>query len=389
MTRLTVSPLREAQPYCDLVEQYGSPFMLLDGDCLRQQYRRLCAALPDVALYYAIKSLPQLDVLRILQQEGASFDVASSGEIALLQKIRANPRHTIHTHPIKRDQDIRDALRFGCTTFVVDNVDELLKFQRYRSRVGLLLRVSFRSPSAVVDLSKKFGCALDDAMPLLNTAVQLGIHIKGLSFHVGSQCKDASAHVNAIAACHDLIQQARAAGFAPMSVLDIGGGFPADYQRQGIDIDRFCQPIRDALQLLPSHISVIAEPGRYLSAPAMKSISTVMGRAQRDGHRWYYLDDGLYGAYSGQLFDHMTYPLEVFSNIPERESSVLAGPTCDSIDVIDESIQLPPLRLGDIVVGHMMGAYTWATATEFNAFPKARVITIDTGYKEQNNRLSA
>jgi len=103
----------------------------------------------------------------------------------------------------------------------------------------------------------------------------------------------------------------------------------------------------------------------------------VMGRASRDGRHWYYLDDGVYGSYSGQLFDHMRYPLEVFSDSAERHPAVLAGPTCDSIDVIAEDIVLPELAIGDLVVGHCMGAYTAATATDFNAFPRARIVTLN------------
>jgi ornithine decarboxylase len=124
---------------------------------------------------------------------------------------------------------------------------------------------------------------------------------------------------------------------------------------------------------------ILAEPGRFIAAPAAIGVASIMGRAQRDGRWWYYLDDGVYGSYNGRLFDHCTYPLEVPGRTGELFPSVLAGPTCDSIDVIEESIDLPALEVGDLVVGRMMGAYTWASASEFNFFPKATVLALDRG----------
>jgi ornithine decarboxylase len=331
--------------------------------------------LPDVALYYAIKAFPNADVIRTLRDEGACFDIASNGEIELLRAVGVAPRHTIHTHPIKKDRDVRAALRFGCTTFVVDNVDEIAKFVPYRKRVALLLRVSFRSPDARCDLSRKFGCAPEEADALLDHAATLGLHVKGLSFHVGSQSGSPDAHVQAIGACAQLMERQRRLQ-RPMSVLDIGGGFPSNYEGTTMPIDLFCAPVRDALAELPGHVRVVAEPGRYLVAPAATSITSVVGKAVRGGKRWYYLDDGVYGAFSGQIYDHTRYPIGVLRS-GEAFPSVLAGPTCDSIDVIAEDIALPELEIGDLVIAPMMGAYTIASASEFNSLPKPKVIAIN------------
>ncbi len=379
MTNLVkVSPAADAERYRTLIRESGySPLLLLDCERLRFQYRSLAAALPGVELFYAIKSLPNLDVLRVLAEEGAGFDMATSAEAEMLREVAVSPRRTIHTHPIKRPRDIIDALRYGCTTFVVDNPDEIAKFLPYRSRASLLLRVSFRSPSAKVDLSRKFGCAPGEVPALLAEADRLGIQVKGLSFHVGSQSGDSAQHVKAIETCNQLIRERRASGGAPLSLLDIGGGFPASYTLGEVDIDAYCAPIRAALAQLPDSVSVLAEPGRFLSAPSMTGVCTVMGRALRDGRYWYYFDDGVYGSYSGQMFDHTHYPLEVFSDSAERIPSVLSGPTCDSIDVIAEDLSLPELQIGDLLVGHCMGAYTAATATDFNGFPRARIVVVN------------
>lgn len=377
MSRLTVQPAKDATFYQEMVKEHGSPLLILDCQKLVEQYQALSKALPGVEFFYAIKSLPHLDAIRTLAGLGAGFDIATSGEVELLYQQGARPRHTIHTHPIKRDKDIRNALRFGCTTFVVDSVYELEKFVDYRHRVGLLIRVSFPNKNATVDLSRKFGCKPDEVKILLQKASQLGLHVKGLSFHVGSQCADSFKHVEAIQQCQQIIERCYENSGKLLSVLDIGGGFPVEYINPVQDIETFCQPIRQALSELPDNVSVVAEPGRFLSAPAMTSVSTVMGKTHRGDSTWYYLDDGVYGSYSGQVYDHATYPLTAFSDIEQRETAVLAGPTCDSIDVIAEDIQLPPLSIGDIVIGRQMGAYTSASATDFNLFERAKIIVVN------------
>jgi ornithine decarboxylase len=211
---------------------------------------------------------------------------------------------------------------------------------------------------------------------LIEQARRLGIRVRGLSFHVGSQATDPAKYVEAIHACTNLIAEALLAGLPSLDVLDIGGGFPVAYNDAVMPIDEFCQPIRAALAKLPSHVRVIAEPGRFIAAPAAIAVSSVMGKARREARWWYYLDDGVYGSYSGQMYDHAKYPLSVLRE-GELFESVLAGPTCDSIDVIDDSILLPELEVGDLVVGRMMGAYTWASATDFNFFKRAKVVVMN------------
>src|SRR5690606_4537514 len=159
------------------------------------------AGLPVGRLCYAITPLRHAAVVLCLRDEGAYFGLASAGEVELVKAQGIAPSRCIHTHPIKRDSDIRDALRYGVTTFVVDNPDEIKKFVRYRKRAELLLRVSFRSPNAVVDLSRKFGCEPGAVLGLIELARRFGIRVRGLSFHVGSQATEPTKHVEAIRAC--------------------------------------------------------------------------------------------------------------------------------------------------------------------------------------------
>ncbi|HUA90344.1 MAG TPA: type III PLP-dependent enzyme [Steroidobacteraceae bacterium] len=360
-----------------LVREFGSPLLILDCERVRVQYRKLKKALPHVDLHYALKPMPHPAVVQTILDEGGYLDLATTGEVQLARRLGVDPARCIHTHPIKRPADIQNALDYGVRTFVADNPDEVRKFARLGERAELLLRVSFRAPGAVCDLSRKFGCDPEDVPALARRVAAAGVPLRGLSFHVGSQAPDAAKHVEALSACARLMAALRREKIGPCDTLDIGGGFPIDYATPMQDIASFCAPLRQALGRLPRRLRVIAEPGRYLAGPAVIGVATVMGRAQREGHWWYYLDDGLYGSYSGQLFDHARYPVEPLRAAPERLPAVLAGPTCDSIDVIAENLMLPKLKAGDLVVGRAMGAYTWASATDFNFFPRATVVAVN------------
>ena len=376
--RLPVADPLAAESLEYLAVQYGTPLLVVDAERVRQQYRRLQGALPGVVLHFALKPLPHVAVVRALAAEGASFDLATNGEIQIVRSAGIAPERCIHTHPIKRDADIRTALDFGVRTFVADNPDEVRKFGAYRDRARLLIRVAFRSPDAICDLSRKFGCDPADAPGLVALARGLGVAVAGLSFHVGSQTATPAMYVEAIGVCAGLMQRCAAAG-AALGVLDIGGGFPVDDVARGLQVEEFCAPISAALAGLPPSVQVYAEPGRYIVAPAATAVAAVMGRALRDERWWYYLDDGLYGSYSGQLYDHARFEVDALKVAAQRFPSVLAGPTCDSIDVIAEDVALPLLEAGDLVAGRSMGAYTWASATDFNLFPRATVLVLDRG----------
>ena len=213
-----------------LVAQHGTPLLLVDCDVVRRQYRALHEALPNVTLYYALKPLPNAAVVAELRDLGACFDLATAGEIKLVKAAGVPPERCIHTHPIKSDAEIAAALRFGIRTFVADNPDELRKFVRHRRRAEILLRLSFRDPTAVVDLSRKFGCEPAAVLPMLELARSLGVRVRGLSFHVGSQVAEPRKYVEAIGVCADLIDAARQQGLAELDVVDIGGGFPIPYR---------------------------------------------------------------------------------------------------------------------------------------------------------------
>src|SRR6187402_476716 len=192
-----------------LVAEFGSPLLIIDCQRVREQYRKLHKALPGVDLHYALKPLPHPSVVETIVEMGGWLDLATTGETQLVTQLGIDPARCIHTHPIKRDIDIRNALHLGVKIFVADNPDEVRKFEPYRDQAQLLLRVSFRSPGAVVDLSRKFGCDPEGLLDLARLARKLAIPVRGLSFHVGSQAGDPSKHVEAIEVCAKLMQKAR------------------------------------------------------------------------------------------------------------------------------------------------------------------------------------
>ncbi|MFL5305177.1 MAG: type III PLP-dependent enzyme [Polyangia bacterium] len=299
-----------------LISHHGSPLLVIDCDVVRRQYRQLAGALPGVKLHYAMKALPHPAVLSTLLNEGSSFAASSSTEIRTLLSLGVAPQRLLYNHPIKRPDEVREAIELGCEALVVDNAAEIEKLAGFRGRATGVLRIGFRSSDAGGDRRRKFGCQIDDAMGLLELGNRLQVPMTGLSFHVGSQCASSRGHVKAISDCLALAKQASAAGLPPIRVLDIGGGFPVGYDVPTPEIEQFCAPIREALSLVPGDMRVFAEPGRFLVAPAGEGIATIVGKTWRGDVPWYYLDDGVYGSFSGVVYDAARYSLTVLSRSP-------------------------------------------------------------------------
>lgn len=371
MSNVFVLPSNKQQQYRDILQRYNQDKLLVfSASTAIEQLKTLKRYLPTVTPHYAIKSCPHPTLLQVLADNGCCFDVATIGEIQLLRQIGVSGSKTIHTHPIKNDVDILAGIQYGTKVFVVDNICEINKFVKYKDQVKLLLRVSFPNPDAAVDLSRKFGCVPENIEPLLLQCQQLGLSVVGLSFHVGSQAKNSNRYLQAIDCCVEILNK------YDMRILDIGGGFPIEYHGFSPDLEAFFGPINAKLQQYPD-LCVISEPGRFISAPTMTCISTVVGVSHRIDATWYYLNDGVYGSYSGVIFDHINYNMLVFSDDVSRHTTVLTGPTCDSIDVVVSDCQLPLMNVGDLVVGLNMGAYTMATSTSFNCIDPPMIVDVE------------
>ncbi|HYI51177.1 MAG TPA: type III PLP-dependent enzyme [Microbacterium sp.] len=363
---------------------HGTPVLLLDPETVRRQFRRLTAALPFVGFHYAVKALSHEAVIEALADEGCGFDVATGAELALLDGI--DRTRIIHTHPVKKASEIAEALAAGVRTFVVDNEAELDKFTGAPQDVRLLVRLAYRSPNAKSDLSTKFGVGPFEAAHLVERALEQGIRIGGFSFHVGSQLDDPARFAVAIRETLALMDHLEATLDVRFETLDIGGGFPVAYDSAVTPLEDLAAMIRPLLETRADRLSIIAEPGRVLVAEAMTLVTSVVGIAERSDGRWYYLDDGLYGSYSNVLAEDV-HPL-IFS---ERELAgrdadsaahrwaTLAGPTCDSSDVIAREALLPQLEVGDMLVSPVMGAYTAVTSTRFNGRTATPVAVVGQG----------
>ncbi|MEE8576988.1 MAG: type III PLP-dependent enzyme [candidate division Zixibacteria bacterium] len=353
------------------------PQLLLSRSEIGRNIRALRNALPRAEIYYAVKSNNHPVIIDEVAQAGGNFDICSAGEIERIASHWHPPQDLLHTHPIKSIDEFDSAVAAGVRTFVVDNQSEVEKLWRYKD-CKLKILVRFRIPTnsrAVVNLQYKFGCTTEEVMQLAKLIEQSGHEFQGLSFHIGSQCSHSENYLLAIKAASTLIRKLDLAGL-PLSVLDIGGGFPVEYIQPMPSIDKFCAPINIALQehIRPG-IKVICEPGRFISASAATLVCSVIGKAVRDGKIWYYLDDGLYSTFSGILYDQCQYPVLTDRRGPAR-LSVLAGPTCDSFDVMYDGLMIPEHQIGDIIAFPRTGAYCAVSGSDFNSLkrPEYRII---------------
>lgn len=365
-----------------LLDHCETPVLFLSQDVIRDSYDQLQMALENVKLYYALKSNAHPAIIEELKGTNCGFDVCSDKELDLVQEAGILPENCIHTHPIKTDRMIRKAWGFGIRTFVIDNTYELKKFNGRYDELKLLIRVSIRNAEAKSDLSKKFGvCRDEEVMELAMDSKLRGVKEIGLSFHCGSQAEDPLVFVRAIERCKNLVQKLELEGIR-INCLDLGGGFPISYDEHTFDLQDYCCRFTEDLDFFSDKgIRLIAEPGRCISGESMCLVTRIIGKSIREDQIWYYIDDGVYNSFSGRIYDYSDYPLFIPSS-PEgvSYSSVIAGPTCDSIDVVKPNIWLPSLEIGEALTFQKMGAYTSESASCFNGFEKTRIAVIEKAF---------
>lgn len=355
-----------------LAEKYGTPLLVLSTAQIERNYRFLEEHLPKVKLYYAVKSNPHEEIVRTLANLGSYFDVASDGEMLTLSEMGISGDRMVYANPVKTQSGMAAARRTGVYKFTFDSKSEVTKMAKHLPGGTVLLRVRVDNPKALVDLNKKFGAHPDEVMELLTMARDAGLDVAGLCFHVGSQSTDADGHMEALRICRRLFDQALAAGFH-MRILDIGGGFPIPSLHQEIDLTAMMNTIRQGLEELFPDTEIWAEPGRFIGGTAMNLITRVIGSQYRNGQNWYFLDDGLYGTFSGVIFDHWDFELISFKD-REVIPATFCGPSCDSLDIMFKDKLTPMLEMDDLLLVPNCGAYTSASATVFNGFAKTPII---------------
>lgn len=376
---------RQAQPVLsfelarELGDRYGTPLLVVSRSKLIENYNKMRDFLPGIEMFYAAKANPDHHILTTLCEQGCSVDVCSFGELQAALRAGFAPEHMLHTHPCKTQSNLLDCYETGIRWFVYDNQLELEKMAKLTPDVNLLLRLAVSASSSMINLSAKFGAPLHEAVNLAIAAARANMNLRGFSFHVGSQClnpEDYRTALRRIREIWDRVSDER----IEMDTLDIGGGFPAPYRSDAPSIESYCQSIHDGLHEIFGDLSIriIAEPGRGICAESVSLITRVIGKNNRWDMPWYFIDDGMYGSFSGKVFDHIDYPIlaENASNRP-LTNCVLAGPTCDSGDVVSRDQMMPDLEIGEILLVPTMGAYTSASACPFNGLPVANSIAID------------
>jgi ornithine decarboxylase len=375
--------LRDSAPRWEaLAEAHGTPLLVLEPHRVARRLRRLREALPDFGLHYAVKALPHPVVLSTIAICGGGFDVATRGEVELLQRLGLPMHRCIHTHPVKKPADIDHAYAAGIRTYVVENICEAQKFAGRPADIELLVRLAFRNPAAKSDLSSKFGAELSDAELLVKHVLAAGVQFAGFSFHVGSQSPSAEPFGTALKHTLHLVDHLRDALGVPTRVIDIGGGFPVGYREPEPPISAVAAIVDQVLGGLGhpdrDRFTLLAEPGRFLAADCMTLLTSVVGSAVRDGQVWHYLDDGLYGSYSNVMTEDVHPPILALRELTDPgvrlEPVTLAGPTCDSADVVARDYPMPALEAGDVLISPMMGAYTSVTASPFNGIAATPIV---------------
>jgi ornithine decarboxylase len=367
-----------------LAKEHGTPLFVVERDALRRNYAAFTRLLPRVQAYYAVKANPDPEIVRTLYRLGASFDVASLAEFNLVhENIRRLPAKArqdfiwdkiIYANPIK-DQFTLEELDQYKPLVTYDNFEEVRKIEKHAPHAGLALRIRVPNTGSMVELSSKFGAAPSEAVELIAAASDAGLTVEGLCFHVGSQCTNFENYVQAMDIAAAVMDEAAGRGFR-MRLLDIGGGFPARYDRSVKPLRELARIVNSTIdRLFPKDLEILAEPGRFIVASAATLVAEVIGKAYRDGRRCYYINDGIYGTFSGIFFDHCQYHLKATRKGP-REISAVFGPTCDALDVVSQAEHLPNLEVGDLVYSENIGAYSRASATSFNGFPPAKIVHI-------------
>jgi ornithine decarboxylase len=338
-----------------------------------RRYLGLASALPGTAIHYAVKANPHPVLLRALAQAGCRFDVASPAEVRAALEAGAAASHLVHSNPVARRDRLAEVYGLGVRLFVVDSAGEVDKLVDAAPEASVLVRIVTSGSGSDWPLSRKYGCPVDGAVELLVAAGRRGLDPAGVSFHVGSQQRDPQAWAAPIASAARVFAGVRAAGFRPW-LLDLGGGFPARLDGEPL-------PVADYGRAIESHLRsafgddrprTLVEPGRGIAGDAGTVVTSVVGVVDRGGVRWVFVDAGVFTGLVETLDEAIRYRLETPGVAGPTGPCVLAGPTCDSADVLYEAtpVRLPlALAEGDELRIHAAGAYSTCYSTVgFNGF---------------------
>lgn len=361
-----------------------TPCLVVDVDLVASNFTDLAHALPEAMVYYAVKANPAEEILTRLAALGSNFDTASIGEIDLCLRSGVDASRLSFGNTIKKQRDIEAAYRRGVRLYAFDSEEELCKIAASAPGSRVFCRILVDCEGAEWPLSRKFGCEPSMAADLLVRAKSLGLDPYGVSFHVGSQQTDLNQFGNAIAQARSLFEIVRDRGVS-LRMINVGGGFPSRYNRDVPTIGAYAESIRRAIAagFPETGLDIIVEPGRYIVGDAgviQAEVVLVSDKGGPDGRRWVYLDVGKFHGLIETMDEAIKYRILTPHDGGLTVSSILAGPTCDSADILYEKAdyQLPlALKAGDLVLILSTGAYTTTySSVAFNGMPPLASVCI-------------
>jgi len=355
-----------------------TPFVVIDTATIDAAYQELEDNFPYANIYYAVKANPAPTILKLLTERGANFDIASIYELDKVLGFGVGPERISYGNTIKKSRDIRYFYEKGVRLFATDSEADLRNIARAAPGARIYVRILTEGTlTADWPLSRKFGCEIDMAMDLLILARDLGLEPYGVSFHVGSQQREISSWDAALGKVKVIFERLKEEDGIELKMINMGGGFPANYMTRTNDLQTYAQEITRFLEedFGKDFPEIIIEPGRSLIANAGILVSEVVliSRKSRTAlHRWVFTDVGKFSGLIETLDEAIKFPIYVEKR-GELEDAVIAGPTCDSADIMYEHHKYPlPLNLaiGDRLYWLSTGAYTTSySAVEFNGFP--------------------
>jgi len=351
-----------------------SPFLLIDRDVISEKLGLIGRNIKNSRVFYAVKANPDREVLRYIRELGAYFEIASEGELRILSSLGVEKEKIISSNPVKSLKFLKEAVAYGVNRFAFDSIAEVDKMSLYAPASEVYVRLTVPNEGSEWPLSKKFGVEIDEAVDLLHYASEKGLKPVGLTFHVGSQCTNIYNWDTALDKARQLWDHAAGRGIA-LKILNIGGGYPIRYTKDVAEIETIEQKINDAIYLkFPDDVEVNIEPGRSVVGDAGVFVSRVIGKAERGDENWMYIDVGVFNGLMESV-GGIKYQYFIDSRNEPRKWTV-AGPSCDSFDVIDRDVELPEPSVGDTILILSCGAYTVSYASEFNGFSIPKSILI-------------
>lgn len=366
----------------NFADKHETPCLVIDTDVINNQYDVLANVFPKAKIYYAVKANPEKAVLSLLEKKKANFDIASIYELDKILALDVVPERISYGNTIKKRKDIKYFYDKGIRLFATDSEADLRNIAEYAPGAKIYVRILTEgSQTADWPLSRKFGCQNDMAMDLCILAQELGLEPYGVSFHVGSQQRDIGAWDSAIAKVSNIFERLRDENGIILKMINMGGGFPANYINRINEIETYAEEINRFLEedFGDDMPEIILEPGRSLVANAGIMVSEIVLISRKDNtalNRWIYTDVGKFSGLIETLDESIKYAIYTEKK-GKCEGAIVAGPTCDSADIMYEDYKpkLPlSLEIGDRLYWLSTGAYTSSySAVEFNGFPPLKV----------------